>query len=46
MTSRGGEQMLADHFLSRFADAYLDEMRDFVRTILNGERRPSLAKMV
>jgi predicted dehydrogenase len=34
MTARGGEQMLADHFLSRFADAYLAEMKDFVHTIL------------
>jgi inositol 2-dehydrogenase len=37
MTSRGGEQMLADHFLSRFADAYLNEMKDFVHNILNGK---------
>jgi inositol 2-dehydrogenase len=37
MTAKGGEQMLADHFLSRFADAYLAEMRDFVRTILNDQ---------
>jgi len=35
MTARGGEQMLADHFLSRFADAYLIEMRDFVQSILD-----------
>jgi inositol 2-dehydrogenase len=35
LTSRGGEQMLADHFLSRFADAYLSEMKDFVHNILN-----------
>ncbi len=26
--------MLADHFLTRFADAYLAEMRDFVQTML------------
>jgi len=37
MTAKGGEQMLADHFLSRFADAYLAEMRDFVRTMLNDQ---------
>src|ERR1700677_2774442 len=36
LTTRGGEQMLADHFLSRFADAYLNEMKDFVHNILNG----------
>ena len=35
MTARGGEQPLADHFLSRFRDAYLSEMKDFVQTILN-----------
>ena len=35
LTSRGGEQVLADHFLSRFADAYLAEVRDFVQTMLN-----------
>jgi predicted dehydrogenase len=35
LTSRGGEQTLADHFLSRFADAYLAEVRDFVQTMLS-----------
>ncbi|MGA2390317.1 MAG: Gfo/Idh/MocA family oxidoreductase [Candidatus Sulfotelmatobacter sp.] len=39
MTARGGEQMLADHFLSRFADAYLAEMKDFVQTMLS-DRQP------
>jgi predicted dehydrogenase len=39
LTSRGGEQMLADHFLSRFADAYLAEVRDFVHTMLH-DREP------
>jgi predicted dehydrogenase len=34
LTSRGGEQMLADHFLSRFADAYLAEVRDFAHNML------------
>jgi len=34
LTSHGGNQILADHFLSRFADAYLAEVRDFVQTIL------------
>lgn len=42
LTARGGEQMLADHFLSRFADAYLAEMRDFVETILN-DRAPRVS---
>lgn len=42
LSARGGEQMLADHFLSRFADAYLSEVRDFVRCILeDGEPRVS-----
>src|SRR5579863_6193430 len=36
MTARGGEQTLADHFLTRFADAYLEEDRDFVKSILDG----------
>lgn len=35
LTSKGGEQTLADHFLTRFADAYLTEMRDFVHTMLS-----------
>src|SRR5215467_5478008 len=30
LTPAGSRQTLADHFLSRFADAYLAEMRDFV----------------
>jgi len=35
----GRAQPLADHFLSRFADAYLAEIRDFVQNMLN--ERPS-----
>jgi inositol 2-dehydrogenase len=42
MSAKGGEQPLADHFLSRFADAYLSEMRDFVQTILN-DREPRVS---
>jgi predicted dehydrogenase len=30
LTAHGGSRILADHFLSQFADAYLAEMRDFV----------------
>jgi predicted dehydrogenase len=41
MTAGGGHQMLADHFLSRFADAYLEEVRDFVRTMLT-DRAPAV----
>ena len=36
LTARGGEQTLADHFLTRFADAYLEEVRDFVKNIVDG----------
>jgi scyllo-inositol 2-dehydrogenase (NAD+) len=36
LTARGGERTLADHFLTRFADAYLEEVRDFVKNILDG----------
>jgi inositol 2-dehydrogenase len=39
LTARCGERMLADHFLSRFADAYLAEVRDFVHNILH-DREP------
>jgi scyllo-inositol 2-dehydrogenase (NAD+) len=39
LTSRGGEHTLADHFLARFADAYLAEVRDFVQTMLS-DRAP------
>jgi inositol 2-dehydrogenase len=34
LTAKGGAQTLADHFLSRFADAYLAEVQDFVQSIL------------
>src|SRR5580704_3278479 len=33
LTARGGEQVLADHFLARFRDAYLAEVQDFVQSI-------------
>jgi inositol 2-dehydrogenase len=35
LTAAGGVRTLADHFLTRFADAYLAEVRDFVQNILN-----------
>jgi scyllo-inositol 2-dehydrogenase (NAD+) len=35
LTARGGEQSLTDHFLVRFADAYLAEVRDFVGNVLH-----------
>jgi inositol 2-dehydrogenase len=36
MSSAGGHAILADHFLSRFADAYLEELRDFATNVLAG----------
>lgn len=36
LTARGSERTVADHFLTRFADAYLEEVRDFVKNILDG----------
>jgi len=33
LSANGGTRPLADHFLSRFADAYVLEVRDFVQTI-------------
>jgi scyllo-inositol 2-dehydrogenase (NAD+) len=35
LTAQGSNTNLADHFLSQFADAYLAEMRDFVKTMLS-----------
>jgi scyllo-inositol 2-dehydrogenase (NAD+) len=37
LSSAGSNAVLGEHFLSRFADAYLLEMRDFVRTVLSGK---------
>jgi inositol 2-dehydrogenase len=42
LTAQGGEQMLADHFLTRFADAYLAEVRDFAQSILH-DRAPRVS---
>ncbi len=39
LSKNGGTQTLADHFLTRFADAYVAEIRDFVDNVLN-ERPP------
>jgi inositol 2-dehydrogenase len=35
LSGNGGVQNVTDHFLTRFADAYLIEMRDFVHNILH-----------
>jgi scyllo-inositol 2-dehydrogenase (NAD+) len=37
LSTHGSNEILADHFLSRFADAYLAEVQDFVKTILAGQ---------
>ena len=42
LTAGGGAQTLADHFLTRFSDAYLAEVRDFVQSILN-DRPPRVS---
>jgi predicted dehydrogenase len=39
LSSQGGTSAMADHFLSRFADAYLAEARDFADNIMN-DRAP------
>lgn len=40
LTASGSRTDVVDHFLVRFADGYLEEMRDFVRTMLaDGEPR-------
>jgi scyllo-inositol 2-dehydrogenase (NAD+) len=35
LTKNGGTQALADHYLTRFAEAYVLELRDFVHNMLN-----------
>jgi inositol 2-dehydrogenase len=35
LSAAGGASILANHFLSRFADAYLAEVRDFVHNMLH-----------
>jgi predicted dehydrogenase len=42
LTSNGAIQTLADHFLTRFADAYVAEVRDFVQNILH-DRPPRVS---
>ena len=41
LTSAGARTDVVDHFLSRFADGYLHQMRDFVQTIL-ADRNPQV----
>jgi scyllo-inositol 2-dehydrogenase (NAD+) len=42
LTSAGGNRTLADHFLSRFEDAYVIEMQDFVQSMLR-DRAPRIS---
>jgi inositol 2-dehydrogenase len=42
LTARGAERSTVDHFLSRFADAYVLELRDFVQTMLS-DRAPRIS---
>src|SRR6266446_6578149 len=37
LSANGSSQTLADHFLTRFADAYLAEVRDFVQNLLRDQ---------
>ncbi len=39
LTDEGGTQKLADHFLTRFDDAYVAEVQDFVQSVLK-DRAP------
>jgi predicted dehydrogenase len=41
LTASGARTDVVDHFLARFRDGYLDEMRDFVQTIL-ADREPKV----
>ncbi len=42
LTSAGGSRTLADHFLSRFEDAYVIEMQDFLQRMLH-DRAPRIS---
>jgi inositol 2-dehydrogenase len=42
LSAAGSNHILADHFLTRFADAYLAEVRDFVHNILH-DRPPRVS---
>lgn len=42
LNKNGGTQALADHYLTRFADAYVAEVRDFVQSMLN-DRPPRVS---
>jgi len=38
LTTHGSNEILADHFLTRFADAYLAEVQDFVHMVLTDQQ--------
>jgi predicted dehydrogenase len=42
LTTRGSTQLLADHFLTTFADAYVAEIQDFVDAMLK-DRQPRVS---
>jgi predicted dehydrogenase len=42
LSSEGGKQKLADHFLTRFDNAYVAEVRDFVQSMLH-DRAPKVS---
>jgi predicted dehydrogenase len=42
LTTEGRTELLEDHYLRRFADAYVAEVRDFVQNMLN-ERPPRVS---
>jgi inositol 2-dehydrogenase len=42
LNANGSSQPLADHFLTRFADAYVTEVKDFVHSMLN-DRPPRVS---
>jgi scyllo-inositol 2-dehydrogenase (NAD+) len=42
LTTRGSTQLLADHFLTTFADAYVAEIQDFVEAMLK-DRQPRVS---
>jgi inositol 2-dehydrogenase len=42
LTTEGGTQTLADHFLSRFDDAYVAEIQDFAQSMLH-DRAPRVS---
>jgi predicted dehydrogenase len=42
LTTDGAKKVLSDHFLTRFADAYVAQLRDFVQSVVN-DRSPQVS---